>query len=128
MAISAQWLAVATGIWLIGLGAFMLVRPKTALAALGRMGGSAAIHIGEMAVRILVGLALVLAAAGSRYPVAITVIGGFLIASAVVLLILPRRWHAAYSTWWASRIPEGAVRLIGPLSWLMGGALIWVVL
>lgn len=105
-----------------------MVRPKTALAALGLMGGSAAIHIGEMAVRILVGLALVIAADASRYPVVITALGGFLIASAVVLLILPRRWHGAYSTGWASRIPEGAVRLIGPLSWLMGGALIWVVL
>lgn len=128
MAISAQWLAVAAGIWLIGLGAFMLVRPKTALAALGRMGGSAAIHIGEMAVRIIVGGALVIAADASRYPAIITVLGGFLIASAVVLLILPRRWHAAYSTWWAGRIPEAAVRLIGPVSWLMGGALIWVML
>ena len=128
MAISAHWLAVAAGIWLIGLGGFMLVRPKNALAALGRMGGSAAIHIGEMAVRILVGLALVIAAEASRYPVVITALGGFLIASAVVLLILPRRWHAAYSTWWAGRIPEAAVRLIGPVSWLMGGALIWVML
>ena len=128
MAISAQWLTITTGAWLIGLGGLMLIRPRQALAALGRMGGSAAIHIGEMAVRILVGLVLVIAAAGSRYPVAITLIGEFLIASAVVLLILPRRWHAAYSTWWADRIPVAAVRLIGPLSWLMGGALIWVVL
>ncbi len=70
---------------------------------------------------------MVLAAAGSRYPLAVMVIGGFLIVSAVILLVLPRRWHAAYSTYWASRIPVPAVRLIAPLSWVMGGALIWVV-
>ncbi|WGM47039.1 hypothetical protein KOAAANKH_01913 [Brevundimonas sp. NIBR10] len=123
----SQGLVVAAGVWLIGLGAFMLVRPRQALVALSRMGGSPGVHVGEMAVRILVGAAMVLAAAGSRYPLAVMVIGGFLIVSAVVLLVLPRRWHAAYSTWWASHIPVPAVRLIAPLSFVMGGALIWVV-
>ena len=123
----SQGLVVVAGVWLIGLGVFMLVRPRQALVALSRMGGSPSVHIGEMAVRILVGAAMVLAAAGSRYPLAVMVIGGFLIVSAVILLVLPRRWHAAYSTWWASRIPVPAVRLIAPLSWVMGGALIWVV-
>ena len=123
----SQGLVVVAGVWLIGLGVFMLVRPHQALVALSRMGGSPGVHVGEMAVRILAGAAMVLAAAGSRYPLAVMVIGGFLIVSAVVLLVLPRRWHAAYSTWWASRIPVAAVRLIAPLSWVMGGALIWVV-
>ena len=123
----SQGLVVGAGVWLMGLGVFMLVRPRQALVALSRMGGSPSVHIGEMVVRILAGAAMVLAAAGSRYPLAVMVIGGFLIASAVVLLALPRRWHAAYSTWWANRIPVPAVRLIGPLSWVMGGALIWVV-
>ena len=123
----SQGLVVVAGVWLIGLGVFMLVRPRQALVALSRMGGSPSVHIGEMAVRILVGAAMVLAAAGSRYPLAVMVIGGFLIVSAVILLVLPRRWHAAYSTYWASRIPVPAVRLIAPLSWVMGGALIWVV-
>ncbi len=123
----SQGLVVVAGVWLIGLGVFMLVRPRQALVALSRMGGSPGVHIGEMAVRILVGAAMVLAAAGSRYPLAVMVIGGFLIVSAVILLVLPRRWHAGYSTWWASRIPVPAVRLIAPLSWVMGGALIWVV-
>lgn len=123
----SQGLVVVAGVWLIGLGVFMLVRPRQALVALSRMGGSPSVHIGEMAMRILAGAAMVLAAAGSRYPLAVMVIGGFLIVSAVILLVLPRRWHAAYSTYWASRIPVPAVRLIAPLSWVMGGALIWVV-
>ncbi len=127
-AVAAQGLVLLAGVWLIGLGGWMLIRPRDALAALARMGGSPAIHIGEMAIRILAGLALLLAASASRSPSAMTVIGGFLIASALILLILPRRWHAAYSTFWAGRIPVPAVRLIGPLSWAMGAALIWAVI
>lgn len=128
IASTSQWFTVAAGVWLIGLGVYMLIQPRQALAALGQMGGSPTVHIGEMAMRILAGVAMVFAAAGSRYPLAITVIGGFLVASALVLLILPRRWHAAYSTWWSRRIPVAAVRLIAPVSWAMGGALIWIVI
>lgn len=127
IATASQWLVVVAGLWLIGLGFFMLNQPRQALAALGQMGGSPTVHIGEMAVRILAGIAMVFAAAASRFPVAIAIIGSFLIVSALVLLLLPRRWHAAYSTWWSCRIPVTAVRLIAPMSWAMGGALIWIV-
>lgn len=127
VATASQWLVIAAGLWLIGLGVYMLIQPLQALGALGQMGGSPKVHIGEMAVRILAGIAMVFAAAASRFPVAIAVIGSFLIVSALVLLLLPRRWHAAYSTWWSRQIPVAAVRMIAPMSWAMGGALIWIV-
>ena len=128
IAATSQGVTVAVGVWLIGIGVFMLIQPLRALSALARMGGSATIHIGEMGLRILAGAAIVLAAAGSRFPLPMMLVGGFLIASAIVLLILPRRWHAAYSTWWSGRIPVPLVRLIAPVSWAMGATLIWVVL
>jgi hypothetical protein len=128
IATASQWLVIAAGVWLTGLGVFMLIQPRQALAALAQMGGSPTVHFGEMAVRILAGTAMVFAAAASRFPVAVSVIGGFLIVSALVLLLLPRRWHAAYSTWWSRHIPVVAVRLIAPISWAMGAALIWIVI
>jgi len=128
IATASQWLVIAAGVWLTGVGVLMLIQPRQALAALAKMGGSPAVHFGEMAVRILAGTAMVFAAAASRFPVAISVIGGFLIASALVLILLPRRWHAAYSTWWSRHIPVAAVRLIAPMSWAMGAALIWIVI
>lgn len=128
IAITSQWLTVAAGAWLVGLGVYMLVQPRNALAALGRMGSSPVIHISEMGLRILAGVALVGSAPGSRLPLTLTAIGSFLVASAILLLILPRGWHAAYSAWWSQRIPIVAVRLIAPLSWAMGGALIWTVI
>lgn len=128
LAFVSQWFVVAAGVWLIGLGVFMLIQPRQALAAIGQMGGSPAIHIGEMAVRLIAGIAMAFAADASRSPGAIAAIGMFLIVSALVLLLLPRRWHAAYSTWWSHRIPIRVVRLVAPISWAMGGTLIWVVI
>lgn len=128
IATASQWISIAAGVWPIGLGLFMLIRPRRALAALAQMGGSPTIHFSEMGVRILVGAAMMLAASAARLPLLTSIIGCFLIVSAVVLLLLPRRWHAAYSTWWSRRIPVPAVRLLAPVSCLMGGALIWLML
>lgn len=124
----AQTFAVGLGVWLIGLGLFMIAAPHRQLAALARLGGDNLIHFSEMGLRALAGAALVLAAPQSRFPEIISPIGGFLILSAAVIAVLPRRWHAAYSVWWAHRIPASAVRLIAPVSILAGAVLIWAVL
>lgn len=124
----AQGVVVLAGAWLILLGLFMAVAPRRALSALRAMGGTPQVHFGEMALRTAIGLALVVAAPVSRFPTAVAVIGAFLIVSALVLMLLPRRWHAAYSRWWADRIPVLAVRLIAPASILAGAALIACIL
>ncbi len=123
----SQWLAVLVGVWLIGLSLFMLLAPQRALGVLAAMGSTPLIHFGEMAGRIAAGFVLMLASVMSRSPQVINLIGAFLIVSAVVLMVLPRRWHAAYSTWWAKRIPVWAVRLSAVFSTVAGGVLIWTV-
>ncbi|MFN7128652.1 MAG: hypothetical protein ACK4OJ_06260 [Brevundimonas sp.] len=120
----ASWIAVLAGGWLIVVGVFMAAAPRRALAVLAAMGGTPSVHFGEMVVRGLAGLVLVVAAPASRLPAWIAVIGGFLIVSALALALLPRRWHSHYSRWWAQRIPPFAVRLIAPVSILGGGLLI----
>jgi hypothetical protein len=121
----AQVLVILSGLWLAGLGVWMFVRPAWALAALKGMGSGPLIHFGEMAFRTAAGFAFVVAAPQSRFPMAITVIGVFLIVTALALTVMPRRWHVAYSTAWARRIPVMAVRMIAPVSVIAGGLLIW---
>ncbi|HEV7226945.1 hypothetical protein [Brevundimonas sp.] len=127
IAIGAQGTAVALGLWMIGLGVLMAVAPRRALAALAAMGGTARVHFGEMGLRLIAGAALMVVSGASRFPQALWLIGAFLIVSAVVLMLLPRRWHSAYSRWWAARIPVWAVRVVAPTSVLIGAVLIWTV-
>ena len=122
----AQGSSVLVGLWLIGLGVSMLVRPRLALAALARMGGSPGIHIGEMILRILAGAALMIASASTHHPNVVSIAGLFLALSGCVILAFPRRWHAAYSVWWSRRIPVEVVRGIAPVSMAMGSLLIWI--
>lgn len=123
----SQWLAVLIGVWLMGLSLFMLLAPQRALGVLAAMGSTPPIHFGEMGGRVAAGLVLMLASVVSRSPQVINLIGTFLIVSAVVLMVLPRRWHAAYSSWWARRIPVWVVRLSAVFSTVAGGVLIWTV-
>jgi hypothetical protein len=98
MAVIGHWIAVAAGVWLIGLGVWMAAAPRRALSALAAMGSGGAVHFGEMTIRLLIGAALVAAGPVSRFPQIIPLFGWFLIVSALVLMAAPRRWHAAYST------------------------------
>lgn len=123
----SQWLAILVGVWLIGLSLFMLLAPQRALGVLAAMGSTPVIHFGEMAGRIAAGAVLMLASDVSRSPQVVNLIGAFLVVSAVVLMVLPRRWHAAYSTWWAKRIPVWAVRVSAVGSIAAGAVLIWTV-
>jgi hypothetical protein len=121
----SQAVALILGIWLIGVSLFMVFAPRRALEALSAMGGSGLVHFVELGLRTAAGFALVLAASSSKTPALIGAIGWFLAASALVIMVAPRRWHATYSNYWARRIPIVAVRLLAPVSALAGGALIW---
>jgi uncharacterized protein YjeT (DUF2065 family) len=120
-------LIATTGVALAGLSVLILIAPRRALQALSRFGSTAVMHFGELSVRALIGIVFILGAPATRHPLAVAVVGGFLVFSALVLMILPRRWHAAYSSWWAARIPVWSVRVLALVSLVAGVALAWVV-
>ncbi|MBX9707794.1 MAG: hypothetical protein K2X61_07660 [Caulobacteraceae bacterium] len=120
------FLIVATGTALVVLSVLILVAPGRALQALSRFGSTPTIHFGELSVRAAVGLVFVIGAPATRHPSVMAVIGGFLVVSALTLMVLPRRWHARYSSWWAARLPVWTVRLLAPISLFAGVALVWI--
>lgn len=120
------FLIVATGTALVVLSVLILLAPGRALHALSRFGSTPTIHFGELSVRAAVGLVFVIGAPATRHPSVMAVIGGFLVVSALTLMVLPRRWHARYSSWWAARLPVWTVRLLAPISLFAGVALVWI--
>lgn len=116
--------AIAAGAFLIALSLLMILRPRAALAGLSRMGSTPLIHFGELALRGAAGAAIALAAPTSRHPDVLFWVGLFLVGSSALLAIAPRRWHAAYSAWWARRIPPASVPVFALGSLLAGGALV----
>src|SRR5690606_2842495 len=86
------------------------------------------LNIVEQGLRMLAGAALVVRAPDSKVPLVFEVAGWFLVASSVLILVAPIRWHGAYGRWWVGRIKPALVRLLSPLPVLAGGGLIYAAL
>lgn len=111
--------------WLMWAGVIMAFRPLYALHLLSRTATTWRINAIEQVPRLITGAAMIARAEISRFPSFFEMGGLFIVASSVVLLIIPLRWHNGYAVFWARRIPSGGVRMVAPLSILSGVALIW---
>lgn len=114
-------------LWLILAGVVMAVNPAYALLVVSRAGSTTALQWLEHSLRCLAGLVLVLVAADSRAPQALTIVGGFLAATSILILLLPRRWHHAYALWCSRVLPPLLVRLLSPIAVVAAGALLWAI-
>jgi hypothetical protein len=124
--LTLAWLVLlAAAGWLAWVGWLMAFRPLTALDLLSRTATTYRINATEQVPRLIAGAAMIVRAEVSRFPLLFEVAGWFIVASSVVLLVIPLRWHNSYAVFWARRIPPGVVRMIAPFSVLGGIALIW---
>jgi hypothetical protein len=127
---AALIIVIAAGLWLAGVGALMALRPSYCLELFERMTANLEasnwrLNIIEQGLRIVAGAALVMRAPASRLPMAFEVAGWILVASSVVILVVPVRWHGAYGRWWVGRIAPLAVRVLSPVPVLVGAGLIY---
>jgi hypothetical protein len=127
---AALIIVIAAGLWLAGVGALMAFRPSYCLELFERMTANLEasnwrLNITEQGLRIAAGAALVMRAPASRLPMAFEVAGWILVASSVLILVVPVRWHGAYGRWWVGRIAPPAVRVLSPVPVLAGAGLIY---
>lgn len=127
METAARLVIVLAALWLTGVAALMLFRPQLALTGLSRMASTALINYGELSLRGLWGVSLIVVAGSSRLPGFLAALGWFLAASSVVLMLIPRRWHAAYAVYWARRMTPGRVRWLSPFSVLFAALMLWAI-
>ncbi|ALE17585.1 hypothetical protein AMC99_02310 [Altererythrobacter epoxidivorans] len=121
--LAAQGAILIAAGWLVFAALVMTASPETARRSLAAMGSTPAIQFGEHIPRAIVGIALILRAAQSKAPLLFEIGGWFILASSILILLAPRKWHNAYAVWWAERIPAIAFRLlslptIGAAAWL----------
>jgi uncharacterized protein YjeT (DUF2065 family) len=121
----AQSIIAAGALWLAVAGLVAVISPQAARRFIGRMGSTLRIHFTEHFLRGLVGVALILAAASSKFPVAFHWAGIFIAATSLLILIAPREWHARYSRTAARRLGDGTLRALGPISLAAAVALLW---
>jgi hypothetical protein len=113
-------LAVAVfGLFLAGLGLMSWLSPAQVRRLLSGFAATAGRHWLELAVRAAVGMALVIAAPGLPASGLLRLFGGVLLATTLVMAMLPWRWHQRFS---AQRVPRALsfLGLIGGVSLAAG--------
>jgi len=122
---------VAGGMWLIGIALMMAARPAYCLQILGTMGArlEAAdwrLHFTEQGFRLLAGAALILRSPFSKIPLLLWVFGWMIVVSSIIIMVSPVRWHGAFATWWSRRLTPSTIRVLSPVSLLMGVGLMYL--
>lgn len=128
MQIVALILVLLSSAWLVFVAWLMWKRPADCLRWLSLMATTWQINVTELGLRGLAGVALVLRSDSSKAPDLFELGGWFILVSSMVLLLVPRRWHAAYAVWWSKKFSAKNVRLVSPLSGLFGLTLAYLAL
>lgn len=124
-----EWLCriivLVFGLWLVGVSVLMMVKPHVAQRALSKFASTNVINYAELIIRFTVGAAFYGLSRFTAYSSTLKVVGVFLCATAIILMLIPREWHHRYAVWWAGKLAPWQVRLSAPFSAIAGIAAIW---
>lgn len=124
----ALMLVMLSSAWLVFVAWLMWNRPADCLHWLSLMASTWQINVSELGLRGLAGVALVVRSGSSKAPDLFELGGWFVVVSSVVLLLIPRQWHAAYAVWWSKKFSANHVRILSPFSALFGLSLAYLAL
>lgn len=128
MLIIAKVVIILFGVFLIAAGFLMLLYPRKAVTLLKKAGSTNVINYTEITLRMIPAIAMVIYADESKYPEALKILGWFMIATCIILYVVPRKIHHQYSLKWAEIIKPTYFQLISPFSMFFGALIIYTVL
>jgi uncharacterized membrane protein YfcA len=123
--IVVKWIVLLFGGFILFVAMLMLFTPKKARAMLRKAGSTIGINYGELTLRLFIGIALVVYAANAKFPEAFSVFGWFMIITALLLFLVPKKLHHAFSIKSADLLKPFYVRLLSPFAMLLGGSIIY---
>lgn len=121
---TAYVIVLLVAVFQLGLAAVCFFTPQRAIAFLGAFASSRKAHLIEMALRLVAGGAFVVHAPVMRFPTAFLLFGWAMVASTVVLLILPWRMHQQFAEKYAAPV-IGKARLMGGFALALGGVILY---
>jgi uncharacterized membrane protein YfcA len=128
MIIIAKWIIILFGAFIIYVGLLMFFTPEKARATLMKAGSTNFINYGEITMRMIVALALIIYSDFSKYPEVFKIFGWFMLVTSLMLYCVPRKLHHSFSLRSAAILKPTLVRVISPFSLLLGSAIIYCVI
>jgi hypothetical protein len=120
----ALMVVVLTATYFLSLGVLALARPEIVKVFLRAHAGSRSAHFAELAIRILVGIAFLASSARLMLPALFDWFGWTLIATSILLLVLPWHLHRRFAGW---SVPQATrnMKLFAAGSLVCGFLLVW---
>jgi hypothetical protein len=120
----------AAGLWLVGVAFLMALRPRYCLRLFEKMSANLnwRLQFTEQGLRVLAGVALIARAPASKLPLVFEVAGWLLVATSLLIMVAPMRWHGAYGKWWVKRLTPLVIRILSPFPAAAGAGLIYAAL
>lgn len=127
MVLLAKWAIVLFGVYIICAGFLMLFAPEKARMILRKAGSTNLINYGEITLRLIPGIAMIVYAEHSRHPNVLTTFGWFIVGTCLILYMIPKQWHHRYSLKSADMLKPLYFQLLSPLAFLFGAAVAYSV-
>jgi len=111
----------------------MALRPRYCLQLFEKMSANLErsnwrLQFTEQGLRLLAGVALIVRAPASKLPPVFEVAGWLLVATSLLIMIAPIRWHGVYGSWWVKRLTPLLIRILSPVAAAAGAGLIYAAL
>ena len=117
-------LAFAT--FMISAGLVILVNPSIVLVSISRYSDSLALFVSAIGVRFIAGIVLLLYAAQSKFPLALTILGCIFLIAALAIAVMGRDRLKRLIEWTFNFMAPYA-RIVGFLAMCFGGFLVYAV-
>ena len=82
----------------------------------------------EITLRMIPAAALILYADYSKYPMVFKLFGWFMLATSIILYLVPPKLHHQFSNWCADMLKPFYFQLLSPFAFLFGVAIIYCVI
>ena len=115
-----NYIVILFGLFFISTGLLMLVKPKIARATLRKAGSTNFINYGEITIRMIPAIGLILVANNSKFPELFKIVGWFMLLTSFVLYFVPRKLHHDFSNKCADILKPFYFQLIAPFSISIG--------
>jgi hypothetical protein len=124
---------IAAGLWFVGVAFLMALRPRYCLHLIEKMRVNLVrsnwrLQFTEQGLRVLAGVALIARAPASKLPLVFEVAGWILVATSLLIMVAPIRWHGVYGAWWVKWATPLVLRIFSPVPAAAGAGLIYAAL
>mgnify|MGYP006196178703 FL=1 len=123
----AKYSVIVFGIFFILVGLLMLFNPNKAREIVRKAGSNNLINYTEITLRIIPAIGMIIYADYSKAPQILTMFGGFMLATSLILYIVPRTMHHNYSLKCADFLKPIYFQIIAPFSVGIGCWIIYAV-